>query len=354
MVPGDLLTATGGYEYDRRVLEELRNLGWATQALSLDSSFPAPTAEALRDAHRQLAALPSGSLVLLDGLALGAMPDVVQAHTDRLCMVGLVHHPLAAETGLSADLVAQLFESERRALSAMRSVVVTSQSTQKALAAYGVASDRIVVVEPGVDLPADTQPQPDDPSAPVRMLCVATITPRKGHDLLVSALSRLTDSSWTLTCVGDTQRSPATTRALRMQIEALKLENRIVLSGEIAESALLREFRSADLFVLATYFEGYGMAVAQALAHGLPVISTRTGAIEALVPSGAGLLVEPGDATALHDALSQVLSDPDLRRRLAAGARVAGSRLASWNAAGQRLSEVLESIAHGFGASKAL
>lgn len=356
VVPGDPLAATGGYEYDRRALEGLGSLGWVTRVLTLDGSFPTPTVEALRDAHRQFAALPAGSLVLIDGLALGAMPDIVHAHKDRLCMVGLVHHPLAAETGLTPELAAHLFESERRALDSMRHVVVTSQSTQRALAGYGVASDRIAVVEPGVDLPADTQPQaderPDAASTPVRMLCVATITPRKGHELLVQALSGLAHIDWSLICVGDTERSQDTARALRMQIETLKLQNRIVLTGELDEAALHRQFRSADLFVLATHFEGYGMAVAQALAHGLPIISTRTGAIEALVSSDAGLLVEPGDGTALHDALSKILSDPSLRRRLAAGARAARSRLASWNAASQRLSGVLAGVANTFGDSK--
>jgi glycosyltransferase involved in cell wall biosynthesis len=358
VVPGDPLTATGGYEYDRRVLEGLRNLGWATRVLTLDSSFPTPTLDALRDAHQQLAALPAGSLVLIDGLALGAMPDIAHAHKDRLCLVGLVHHPLAAETGLSPDLRAQLFESERHSLAAMRHVVVTSQRTQLALADYGVASDRIAVVEPGVDLPASTTLDVDervgDALAPVRMLCVATITPRKGHELLVDALSQLTDLSWTLTCVGDTERSPTTALALRMQIEALKLQNRIVLTGEIDEAALHRQFRSADLFVLATHFEGYGMAVAQALAHGLPIVSTRTGAIEASVPSDAGLLVEPGEGTALRDALSRVLSDPTLRWRLAVGALAARSRLPSWSVASERFSEVLVEVARTFGSSKAM
>jgi glycosyltransferase involved in cell wall biosynthesis len=347
VVPGDPLTATGGYEYGRRALEGLRNLGWATRVLSLDSSFPTPTVEALRDAHQQLAALPAGSLIVIDGLALGAMPDIAHAHKDRLCMVGLVHHPLAAETGLTADLVAQLFESERRALQAMRRVVVTSQSTRRALGAYGVASGQIDVVEPGVDLPPipEADERLDDASAPVRMLCVATITPRKGHDLLVDALSSLTPMRWTLTCVGDTERSPATTRALRMRIEAAKLENRIVLTGEIDAAALHQQFRSADLFVLATRFEGYGMVVAQALAQGLPIVSTRTGAIEELVTGDAGLLVEPGDGGALRDALSQVLSDSNLRRRLMAGARAARTTLTSWNAASERLSEVLAGVA---------
>ena len=348
VLPGDPLTATGGYEYDRRMVEGLRELGWTIRVLTLDSSFPLPGDEALRDAQRQLSALPADSLVMIDGLALGAMPEVVRAQQDRLCMIGLVHHPLAAETGLPAKLVSQLFESERRALHAMRLVVVTSRSTRRALDAYAVASHRIAVAEPGVDQPANEIPKAPGQihaSAPVRMLCVATITPRKGHDLLVDALTSLAALSWTLTCVGDVERSPATTRALRMQIEAAGWKDRVVLTGELDEAALDRQFRAADLFVLATRFEGYGMAVAQALAHGLPIVSTRTGAIGELVPPAAGMLVEPDDGAALRDALSNVLSDAELRRRLAEGARAAGAKLPDWSVASQRLSQILAGVA---------
>lgn len=349
VLPGDPLTATGGYEYDRRILDGLRNLGWTTQVRTLDSSFPAPTSEALRDAQQQLSALPAHSLVVIDGLALGAMPDVVLAHSERLRMVGLVHHPLAAETGLSPELAAQLFESERRALQAMRLIIVTSQSTGRALAPYGVAAHRIAVVEPGVDQPKHAALDPNDrlgnPSTSVRMLCVATITERKGHDLLVDALTGLSDLSWTLTCAGDLTRSPATARALRMRIEAAKQEHRIVLMGEIDEASLYQQFRAADLFVLATRFEGYGMAIAQALAHGLPIVSTRTGAIAELVPPEAGVLVEPSDGVALREALSRVLSDGALRRRLAAGARRVGATLPSWGVASQQFSEILAGVA---------
>lgn len=345
VLPGDPRTATGGYEYDRRMLQELRDLGWSTQVVTLDSSFPMPTEEALRDARQQFSVFPTGSLVMIDGLALGAMPELVHAHKDRLRMVGLVHHPLAAETGLSPHCVSQLFESERRALQAMCLVVVTSQMTRRALEAYGVASHRIAVAEPGVERPVRQSFEPkrrtEDGPTPVRMLCVATITPRKGHDLLMDALAPLGTVHWTLRCVGDITRSPATVDALSMRIQAAGWEERVVLTGEIGETELLREFRAADLFVLATRLEGYGMAVAQALAQGLPVVSTRTGAISELVPPEAGLLVEPNDPAGLSQALSRVLRDADFRQRLADGARAVGAGLPNWSAAAQRLSQIL-------------
>jgi glycosyltransferase involved in cell wall biosynthesis len=329
--------------------EGLRRLGWTVRVHTLDSSFPTPTVQALSDAQRQLSALPAHSLVLIDGLALGSMPEVVRDHASRLQLIGLVHHPLADETGLSPDHAARLAESERGALRAVRLVIVTSEATRRALTGYGVASHRIAVVEPGVDRQynegLDSSDESSDLASPTGMLCVATVTPRKGHDLLVDALAELRDLDWTLTCVGDVERSPATVRALRTRIAAAGLERRITLTGVLDEAALEQQFRDADLFVLATHFEGYGMAVAQALAHGLPVISTRTGAITELVPSQAGVLVEPGDGIALRGALARVLVDSGLRRSLSAGARAIGMNLPDWSVAARRLSQVLENAA---------
>jgi glycosyltransferase involved in cell wall biosynthesis len=186
------------------------------------------------------------------------------------------------------------------------------------------------------------------------MLCVATITARKGHDLLVAALKDLGNLSWTLACVGDLERSPATVRALRMQIEAAGLEDRVVLTGELDEASLHQQFRAADLFVLPTRFEGYGMAIAQALTHGLPVVSTRTGAIAELVSPEAGMLVEPNDGGALREILAKVLSNASLRRRLAVGARAAGAKLPSWNVASQQFSGVLTEIAQRTGDARSM
>jgi glycosyltransferase involved in cell wall biosynthesis len=266
-----------------------------------------------------------------------------------LCMVGLVHHPLADETGLSPQLATQLKKMERDALAAMRLVVVTSQSTRRALAEYEVPFDRTAVAEPGVDQPAndaiETKATRDDAmKTSPNMLCVGAITPRKGHDLLVDALSALTAMRWTLTCVGDLERSPATVRELRARIASAGLQDRIALTGELDEATLDQQFRRADLFVLATRFEGYGMAVARALAYGLPIISTRTGAIDDLVTAEAGLLVEPNDGAALRDVLSRVLSDPPLRTRLSCGARAVGAKLPSWRAASEHLSQILAGV----------
>ena len=115
MIPGDLETRTGGYGYDRRIIAGLRERGWTVHVLGLDASFPTPTPAAREQAARAIAAIPNGALVLVDGLALGALPGEIEREAGRLSVVALVHHPLAAETGLDPALASVLEISERRA-----------------------------------------------------------------------------------------------------------------------------------------------------------------------------------------------------------------------------------------------
>jgi len=347
LIPGDLQAATGGYGYDRRMLAGLRELGWQVSVHALDASFPQPSRAALAHAAGVLERLPDQALVLVDGLALGAMPAVVAAHATRLHLLALVHHPLAAESGLPPDLQQSLAQSERLALQSVRQVVVTSRATQLALAHYGVEPARVAVVEPG------TQPAPlahGPPGDAPELLCVATLTPRKGHDLLFAALAALLPQRWHLTCVGSLTRSPQTVARLRAQLRDHALEARVTLAGEVAADALERHYRAASLFVLATRLEGYGMAVAEALAHGLPVVSTRVGAIAALV-ARAGLLVEPGDEPALRAALRRALGEPGLLGQLAREAAVVRASLSGWPQACARLSQVLAATAPAAGAA---
>jgi glycosyltransferase involved in cell wall biosynthesis len=341
IIPGDLQAATGGYVYDRRMIAGLRELGWQVRIHTLDASFPQPTAGALDHAQAILARLPDEALVLVDGLALGAMPHIVHLHAKRLRLLALIHHPLAAESGLAPRQARALAHSEQLALQAMRHVLVTSRATQRALLAYGVDPGRVSVVEPGTDA-APLAPRRRGNS--LNLLCVATLTPRKGHDLLFEALSPLSPH-WRLTCVGSLTRSPATVASLRQQLRQLGLERQVELPGEVDGSALAQLYAQADLFILATRFEGYGMAVAEALAHGLPVISTQVGAIPELVGSQAGLLVAAEDVGMLRAALARVLSEPDLLACLNMGAEAVRGTLPRWPDSCAAMSRVLQNAA---------
>ncbi len=340
LVPGDLATRTGGYAYDRKIIDGLRALGWQVDVQRLGDGFPTPDAAALAQARQVVKALPDGALAVVDGLAFGVLGALAHAHARRLRWVALVHHPLALETGLSDMQRDTLQRSERHALQAARRVVVTSPFTARNLAAdFGVPAARIDVVEPGTDsAPLATGSRPGEA---LNLLCVATITPRKGHALLVEALAELRDRHWTLHCAGSLTMDAACAETLKKAIEAHGLQERVLLHGEQDEAGLRRLYAAADAFVLPSFHEGYGMALAEAIAHGLPVISTRAGAIADTVPPRAGVLVPPGDVPALRDALRRLLDDTPWRTQLHGGARAARATLPDWRHSSERFAQVL-------------
>jgi len=345
--PGDLSTLTGGYRYARELLAALAAAGVGVGVHRLADTFPFPSAGDLAEAHRLFAAVPDGALVVVDGLAFGAMPALARFHGQRLRLVALVHHPLALETGLSPAQATRLHGDEQRALAAARAVIVTSPSTGATLtSAYGVPPDRITVILPGVARrpPAPVPPLASASGTPqagrtLTLVCVATLTPRKGHDDLIAALAGLPERrarAWRLLCVGSDRRDPAHAARLRAQVAACGLGERVHFSGELDEAAVDRVLAGADAFVLASRHEGYGMVLAEAVARGLPIVSTTAGAIPETVPRGAGLLVAPGDVPALRAALSRLIGDDRLRGSLAAAARAAAAELPRWDEAADR------------------
>jgi glycosyltransferase involved in cell wall biosynthesis len=352
IVPGRLDTLTGGYGYDRRIIRGLREAGWAVEVVELAGSFPYPTTDALQEAARVLAEIPAGRTVIIDGLACGAMPAQVEREAARLPIVALVHHPLAAESGLDPAVAARLEAQERRALASSRLVVVTSPATAAGLGRYGVSADRIRVVEPGTDRAPLSR---GSGTAVVNLLCVATLTARKGHEILLHALAEFPQHLWHLACVGSLDRDPGTVARVRDLVASKRLESRVSFCGEMGHERLDAQFDRADIFVLPTLYEGYGMVVAEALAHGVPVIGTSTGAIPELIGSAtpaagstaigdAGLLVPPNDAPALTDALALALGDATLRGRLAQGARRMRDRLPTWDQAARKMAEAIQGV----------
>jgi glycosyltransferase involved in cell wall biosynthesis len=294
---------------------------------------------ARNEAVRALAAIPDGALVLIDGLALGALPVEAERESRRLTVVALVHHPLAAETGIDPRLAGELEISERRALAVCRSVVVTSRATAARLGDYGVTADRLTVVEPGTD--AAPLARGSGHASDVALLCVATLTPRKGYEILLAALAAIPQRNWRLTCAGSLERDAATLARVRAMLRDHALEDRVTLAGDLDAATLATHYDRADVFVLPTLYEGYGMAVAEALARGLPVVSTATGAIAELV-GDAGIVVAPGDVAAFTGALSRVIADPPLRAQLAERAARVRDRLPTWDAAAAAMADVLQ------------
>lgn len=341
-IPGDLETVTGGYAYDRRIIAELRKLGWEVEVTSLGDGFPRPTADQKAIAGARLRATSPGDPIVVDGLAFGALPEAAAALRQIRPVVALVHHPLALETGLTEGEAEQLLASERAALASTDKVIATSSWTADLLAdRYGVPHERLAVVMPGTDrVPFAT----GSDSGPLHLLAVGAIGPRKGFDLLADALASLVHLPWRLTIAGDRTRDVEAAVRLDELITRSALASRIDVAGKVSARHLATLYASADLFVLPSRFEGYGMAFAEALAHGLPIIGTTGGATPRTVPASAGLLITPGDVGALAAALQLLLEDDSRRRALAEGSRVAAAALPSWPQSGATFSDALADL----------
>jgi glycosyltransferase involved in cell wall biosynthesis len=339
----------------------LRARGHRVDLVALDGSFPSPTPAALEAAGRALASIAAGTIAVIDSLALGAMSELVAGEAARLRIVALMHLPLAATVGLEPAQATRFEVAERRALQAAALVIITGHAARPLLARYNLPDDRIVVIEPGTDparLARGSGPAQAGPrersyagsgcSRTIELLCVGTLNPIKGHEILLDALAAVPNRTWHLTCAGSVTRDPVTAGRVRAAIARHGFVDRVTLAGDLDRGALGVCYDRADLFVLATRQETYGMAVAEALARGLPVVATVTGALPELVGNDAGILVPVGDTVALAAALARVLDDPSLGARLAEGARRVRDRLPSWDDAANRMTAALTALdAHG-------
>lgn len=328
-VPGDITTATGGYIYDRRLLEELRLAGRDMHLIRLANSFPFPSKVEMAHALAQLQDIPTGCPVIIDGLAFGAL-DTAGVAAIRAPVIALVHHPLSLESGLQKAQQNLLFETELNNLRHAAHVLVPSPHTAAVLVErYDVQTDRIHIARPGI-----AQPQWDRivrplPHKPPLILSVGILHPRKGHGVLIDALAQIANLEWFAEIAGIPweQGHP---EALQQQIDRLGLGKRVRLAGFVAEEELAVLYGQASLFALATRYEGYGIVFNEALVHGLPIVSCRTGAVPDTVPAEAGLLVPCDDPAAFAGALRLVLTNSERHAAMAQAATRFGSRLPDW------------------------
>jgi glycosyltransferase involved in cell wall biosynthesis len=337
-IPGDLATPTGGYRYDRRIMEELKQFGWKATLLPLPGDFPSPSPKSLRETELLLDATPDDALILFDGLAYGALPADVLNNVPRR-YVALVHHPLALETGLTVERVAEFRNLEREALARAIRVVATSQTTADILARdFGVPKDRISVAEPGTDPASRARGNSGVP----RLLGVGAVTRRKGFDTLAAALERIKDIEWECHIVGSLDRDNEAVAQLKNQIAQENLGERIKLLGSVSDEELSAEYDHATLFVLPSHFEGYGMAFAEAIARGLPIVACAGGAVTKTVPQDAGVFVPAGDANALAKKLRWLLTNPGEIKKRADEAWYRAEKLPRWRDTAREIAVTLE------------
>ena len=326
----DRARASGGNAYDRHLCRGLTSIGWSVHEHAVPGCWPRPDAASFAALDGVVQQIPDDAVVLLDGLVASTAPDVLLTQTRRLRLVVLVHMPLGhrpADDGADARM------RERAVLSVAAAVVTTSAwSRRRLLELYSLSADRVHVAEPGVnaaDLATGT-------AAGEALLCVAAVTSDKGHDVLLDALATITDLSWHCVCVGSLDRDPAFVEALRRRSLDDGLGDRVWFLGPRTGAELDRSYAAADLLVLASRAETYGIVVIEALARGLPVVAADVGGLTEALGHGAdgirpGLLVPPDDPAALGAALRAWLGDPELRGRLRRAARERRESLPGWS-----------------------
>jgi glycosyltransferase involved in cell wall biosynthesis len=337
---------SGGNIYDQRVCAGLATSGWDVRITTVAGAWP--TGDNGAGLTQALAAIPDGETVLIDALIASPSAAQLLPHAQRLRVVVLLHMPLATALDGCRNGAAQ--RSERAVLAAAAGVVVTSEWTRhQALSGFSVSADRVRVARPGADH-ADVASRPSGvPPADGHLLCVAALAPHKGQDLLIEALAGLVETDWDCVLVGPLDREPAFTDRVRALIRQYRLEQRVRLAGVLTGAALNRAYAIADLLVVPSRSETYGIVVTEALAHGLPVLAAGVGGLpEALgfAPDGSrpGRLVALDDPAALTSALAHWLYDEPDRQQMRAAAFQRRSTLPRWTDTIRELAAALHAV----------
>ena len=332
---------SGGNAYDRHLRRGLTSVGWSVHEHAVPGRWPRPDAASFAALERAVQGIPDDAVVLLDGLVASTAPEVLVPHARRLRLVVLVHMPLGNRP--AGDGAGDARMREHAVLSAAAAIVTTSAwSRRRLLELYELRADRVHVAEPAVDA-ADLA---TGTAAGEALLCVAAVTFDKGHDVLLGALATVTDLPWRCACVGSLERDPAFMQALRRRSVEAGLGDRVRFSGPRAGADLDRTYAAADVMVLASRAEAYGMVVVEALARGLPVIATDVGGLTEALGHGTagvrpGVLFPPDDPSALGTALRAWLGDAELRRRLRRAARERRESLSGWPVTTSLIADIL-------------
>lgn len=342
IIPGDIDTPTGGYRYDRAIIREWRMLGIDVDLISLTGGYPFPEITEVETALSIIKQTQDADICVIDGLAGGCAPSLMAHCANTMPVVALIHHPLGLESGLSVDQSNALEKLERAGLAFVKAVATTSLATAKTVhQLFNYPRNQIHTFMPGVKrggfVPFRTQ-------RPLRLLSVGSITERKGHDVLIHALGRLRDLEWKLDIVGPEQFNPELFQKLQHITMDENIAENVTFHGAVNADTLDALYQQADIFALASRYEGYGMAYAEAIVRGLPVIATTAGAIPDTVPESAGLLVPPDDIDALTHALRIILGDDSFRQKKRMGALQAEPDFTTWSASATQFHSLLRTL----------
>lgn len=338
--PGNLETLTGGYIYDRTVFRELTELGWDGNLLPLGDGFPTPDFATLKNAGNLIEAQNPEMPILADCLAWGIMDRCAVKLANSHRIVPLVHHPLCLESGISDKHADELKSKEKITLSNCKCLVTTSRQTARSLhELFGIRNETIIVAEPGLN---KAEPAVGRSDGKVGLLSVGSVIKRKRYDLLVTILKSMENLPWQLDIVGEVELQPDCVQELRKLVAVTELENRITIHGPLSPEQLSQLYHRSDLFVSTTHYEGYGMAFAEAMVRGIPIVTTGSGAVSHTVPREAGFVIEPVHLDTYKMTLEKMILNAKLRMRFGKGARKAAETIGSWTETAKKISTALE------------
>lgn len=342
VIPGDINLPTGGYRYDKEIINAWKTSGIDVELISLEGNYPFPSEQDKANALEAIERFPDANIAVVDGLLGGASPEFLQALSKIMPVTALIHHPLCLESGLDENTMQALKSSEEKGLGFVSQVITSGPAmTETVSQLFGFEITKIHTVLPGVNR---TEISHGSQSQTVHLLCVGSIIERKGHKFLLQALSSLKDLNWRLDCYGSTEFDTDLFDELQSFVVAENLSDKVAFHGAVSDGLIEAAYAKSDVFVLPSLFEGYGMVYAEAIVRGLPIIATTAGAIPDTVPETCGILVEPENITVLTQAIEQMISDEDLRNDYRRGAMNAAADFPTWQGSATRFAELLKDM----------
>jgi glycosyltransferase involved in cell wall biosynthesis len=306
VVPGNIHTLTGGYIYDKRMTDGLRLKGHQIQIHSLSGEDPFSSEERSGQCWERLRAVPKGETIIFDSLVFGAIPGFLKEINQNHIIIALIHLPLSYSKNYLNTRLEKLSVSEEEAFSYADRILVTSRFTMDLLVGVGIDPYKIQVVLPGVEV---FTRKAGWPKLPRNFITVSNYTKNKGYALLIEAMKEIRQLDWTLDCYGDKSFDPKHVGSLSRLIEKYRLTDRIFLHGPVSGKTLAETYVNSDLLIHPSEFETYGMVLTEALAHGIPVVASKGGAITQTVPESMGVFFEVNDSKSLQQILEKLLMD---------------------------------------------
>lgn len=342
IIPGDINLPTGGYRYDKQILEAWEEGNKDVTLVAIKGEYPLPSQTDITHALDEIEHLSDADVAVVDGLMGGAAPQFLQALAQKMTVVALIHHPLCLENGLDEKQASKLEVLERQGLEHVSQIITSSPTTSKTVCElFGYNPNKIHAVLPGVERGEISKGSGTDR---INLLCVGSIIERKGHKDLLEALADLKQLNWQLDCIGSTDFNPELYVELEDMIKTKGLADKVTFHGEVSENKIIEAYSKADVFVLPSLYEGYGMAYAEAIVRGIPVIGTTAGAIPQTVPQTCGILVEPNNPQALSTALKRMIGDSDLRLQYQKSTLIAEPTFPTWQGSADKFYQILENI----------